>query len=195
MFVHTAFRPLSKEGFTPQEYIEGLLEHKGPVMMPAFSWKNPEETNVGMIPEIFRVKYATRRSQHPTHSVCGVRADEYLTGEDLTPCGPESPLARLARSDGYVLMAGVGFDCCTLIHHLEEITYPEVYLEGLRHRKLKRDYWKVEDALADRGQLITSSEGNAVFMMFSALDLFNLVFGMLSKDKHCLLSETRYRLM
>jgi aminoglycoside 3-N-acetyltransferase len=79
----------------------------------------------GRIPETFRQRPDAVRSLHPTHSVAaiGARAHELTAGHEhsLTPCGPDSPYGRLARSGGYILLLGVGHEVNTTFHLVEEI--------------------------------------------------------------------------
>ena len=66
------------------------------------------------------------------HSVAGlgVRAAEILAEHhlDYTPCSARSPFGKLAPADGWVLMLGIGMDCCTLVHHGEETVAVDTYL-------------------------------------------------------------------
>ena len=118
--------------------VRGLLEAIGPegtLLMPALTYASvsPEQPVfdvektpccVGAIPEHFRRRPGTRRSIHPTHSVCGIgpRA-AYLLGEhhlDKTPCGPHSPFQRLREVKGQIVMLGCGIGPNTSMHAMEE---------------------------------------------------------------------------
>ena len=78
---------------------------------------------VGLITELFRREYATH-SQHPSEPLLcggGPLAQE-LTAHplDITPCGEDSPLAKLLRRDGKILLLGAGYNSCTAFHVVEE---------------------------------------------------------------------------
>ena len=99
LVVHSAMARLSRQGFRAETMIEVFLDYmsSGTVVMPTMSWRNvtpqkpewdervtPSET--GVMTEIFRTRYALRRSIHPTHSVaaCGVAADELVAHHPST---------------------------------------------------------------------------------------------------------------
>ncbi|EDY82730.1 hypothetical protein VDG1235_2353 [Verrucomicrobiia bacterium DG1235] len=87
--------------------------------------------NVGLIPETFRREYATHRSLHPTHSVCacGPLAEELTGGHevDSTPCGVNSPFAKLPKVGAKLLMLGCGLRPNTSMHAIEEMAPPDYY--------------------------------------------------------------------
>lgn len=147
LLVHSS---LSAMGYVPggaETAIQGLLQVLGPggtLLMPALSYEivTPENpifdvrrtpSNVGAVPEFFRTRPGTRRSVHPTHSVCGVGPlAEALLGEhilDATPCGPHSPFRRLRDVGGQILMLGCGLEPNTSMHGIEELVEPP-YLFG-----------------------------------------------------------------
>lgn len=174
--VHAGFRGLSRAGLRCEAVIESLLDapQVGSLLMPAMSWRlctadNPlfDECTTpaitGALSETFRTRYATHRSLHPTHSVCGNGPDaaSLLGSHHLgtTPCGPLSPFAKLEEADGWILLLGTGFETCTTLHVVEE-AWPDLYFrppDGViytcrdrhgsahpvttrRHAPLKRDF-------------------------------------------------------
>jgi len=118
--------------------IDALLEALGPdglLAMPTHTWstvsaKQPvfhqqlSPSITGRITESFRLRPSAVRSLHPTHSVAAVGPDapEFCGGHELysTPCSRASPYGRLVARGGQVLMLGVGLDCLTLMHGIEE---------------------------------------------------------------------------
>jgi aminoglycoside 3-N-acetyltransferase len=145
VLIHSAFSSLGRRGLHPDRFNDALVEAmaEGTLLMPAMTWRNvtPEDNrfdaavtpgHTGILGESFRRRWATHRSVHPTHSVTGrgpLAAD--LLNEhwrDDTPVGVNSPFARLAERRGTVLLLGVGLECCTLIHHLEERHAVHLYL-------------------------------------------------------------------
>ena len=112
--------------------------------MPALSYEHVNESspvfdavvtpsNVGAIPEHFRIRSGTLRSLHPTHSVCGIgtRASELLADHqlDTTPVGAHSPFRKLRDIGGQLLMLGCGLGPNTSMHGIEELVEPP-YLFG-----------------------------------------------------------------
>jgi aminoglycoside 3-N-acetyltransferase len=148
ILVHSAFKSLGPVPGGIETVIQGLLEAvgtAGTLLLPALSWalRPPEcfnsastPTNVGAIPEFFRTRAGSRRSVHPTHSVCAVgpRTPELLAdhGLDGTPCGPHSPFHKLLETNGKIVMLGCGLRPNTSMHALEEYAAPP-YLFGLSY--------------------------------------------------------------
>lgn len=235
LLVHSSFRDMAREGYTPEQTIGYLTEHmkNGTLFLPTMSWRyvksaKPEfseletPSNTGILTEVFRTRFATRRSLHPTHSVAGLGAqvDELLNEHHLdeTPCGVRSPFGKLVSADGWVLMLGISFDCCTIIHHVEEVVAPDVYLKPAsetetyrctdrhgkthsvrlrRHLFLQRDYWQFQDELARDGLLRLGHVGNVVCRAFRARDLQVRAIRALTKRNDAVLAQTgqRYRWM
>ena len=146
LFVHSAFRALGAQGLRAESFIEGLLEYMstGTVVMPTMTWRvvtpaspwfDELETvsHVGVVAELFRTRYATHRSLHPTHSVAayGRHAAELTSAHHLgdTPCALVSPYGVARSMDAHILLLGIGLERCTAIHHAEEIAAIDVYLE------------------------------------------------------------------
>ena len=235
LFVHSAFRDLGREGLTPEGVIESLAAHAkgGTLLLPTMSWRyvkpdKPEfseletPSNVGVLTEVFRTKYASARSLHPTHSVAGLGADAAaMLGEhhlDDTPCAARSPFGKLVPADAWILMLGIGFDCCTLIHHGEEVVAPDIYLRPRaqaetyackdrhgkvhtvrlrRHFLLPRDYWQFQDLLERDRKIRIAWLGNAACRAFRARDLHERVIATLKARPDAILARPgqRYRMM
>jgi len=147
VLVHSSLSSLGRvEGGAPAviQCIRDALGPEGTLLMPCLSYAavnaasprfDPRSTpsNVGVIPEAFRLMPGVLRSMHPTHSVCamGPRAVSLLAGHDRdrTPCGPNSPYRLLAAAGGSILMLGCGLRPNTSMHGVEELVEPP-YLFG-----------------------------------------------------------------
>jgi len=147
LLVHASLRSLGPVPGGAETVVQGLLTALGPegtLLMPALSYAHvtPQRpvfdvrltlSNVGALPEYFRTRPGTRRSLHPTHSVCAIGrlAAEILArhGEDRTPCGPRSPFRLLPEYGGQILMLGCGLRPNTSLHGIEELSEPP-YLFG-----------------------------------------------------------------
>jgi len=235
LFVHSAFRDLGREGFSPDGVIEELVEHVrgGTLLLPTMSWRyvKPADprfseldtpSNVGVLTEVFRTRWAGARSLHPTHSVAGRGRDAAtMLGEhhlDDTPCPPRSPYGKLLPADAWILMLGIGFDCCTLIHHGEEVVAMDLYVRPKeqtetydctdrtgrvhrvrlrRHLFLPRDYWQFQDMLEQAGRLRLAYSGACVIRAFRARDLHERVLAVLGARPDAILAQPgqRYRRM
>jgi aminoglycoside 3-N-acetyltransferase len=139
ILVHSSLKSMGHVPGGPETVILGLLQalgREGTLLLPGLSFSTVNADNpvfdvrhtpscVGAIPEYFRTREGTRRSVHPTHSVCGVGplAEELLSRNhlDTTPCGPNSPFRLLRDAGGQVVMLGCGLSPNTSMHAVEEI--------------------------------------------------------------------------
>jgi aminoglycoside 3-N-acetyltransferase len=90
--------------------------------MPPFT---PEVTLVrglGRIPEVFRKFPRVHRSNHPilSFTAWGQHAEEIVEDHKLDESfGENSPIGKLYRMDGKILLIGVGYDNNSSLHHAE----------------------------------------------------------------------------
>ncbi len=133
LVVHSAIAPLSRRGLRAEAIIEVLIDYMrdGNLFMPTMTWRTvtPEQpywgeletpSHTGVLTEIFRTRYASGRSIHPTHSVAGLgpAAPLLLSRHhiDNTPVSANSPYGLMRDYEAYVLMIGVGLETATAIH-------------------------------------------------------------------------------
>lgn len=235
LLVHSAFRQFGLDGYDAGAMVAALAAamEKGTLLLPTMSWrfansKHPvfdeleTPSNAGVMTEIFRTRHASHRSLHPSHSVAGVGAEagEMLASHHLddTPCSARSPFGMLAGNRAWVALMGIGMDCCTLIHHVEEVVAIDRYLKPpaeatvytcrdrggrahtvkVRHHKfLPRDYWQFQDKLAERRLLSTFRAGNSMCVGFRAADMVRVVRETLEARPDAIIAADgqRYRLM
>ena len=112
------------------------LGEQGMVVIPCHTWGNIHEynntfdidmpSNLGVLPNLFRVRKGVYRSMHPTHSVCafGLGASEFVKGEigNDCYCGNNGCMEKLLQTGGKVLLMGVSLTSCTFFHLIEEQT-------------------------------------------------------------------------
>jgi aminoglycoside 3-N-acetyltransferase len=226
LFVHSAFRRLGAQGFRVDAFIDALLEYmqRGTLVMPTMTWRAVTAaqpvfdematiSHVGVVPERFRVAYATHRSLHPTHSVAAYgKLAAALTAEhhrDGTPCAITSPYGKARSEDAHVLLLGIGLERCTAIHHAEEIVAPEIYLvppeaaidfelrarDGavyrmrLRgHTKLNRDFPQFAAPLTARGLMRHGELAGTPWQAVAQKDLLDGVFAALERDLRAIIA-------
>jgi len=213
--VHSSFRSLGI--LDPEEFIRALLAvlgDYGTLLMPSLSYQqepptihntNTTPSGVGFLSEYFRKRAGTVRSQHPTHSVCGIgyKLHELLDTHryDSTPCGPHSPFNKLFYQRGKILMVGCGLKPNTSMHAIEEYVQPP-YLFGapteytitdaqghtfhktyLPHnfRGYVQRYDRVQDIVGDEG-LQTSVIGKAQVHLLNCEILFEKALVVLRKN-------------
>ncbi len=226
LFVHSAFRNLSSQGYRGESFIEGLLAYMsaGTLAMPAMSWRtctpaNPffdeleTPSHVGVLAELFRRRYAARRSLHPTHSVAafGRLVPDSLSSHHLddTPCSINSPYGKATREEAHILMLGIGLERVTAIHHAEEILAPEIYLQPpeaaeiyqcrsrdgetfmvrlRRHLRLNRDFPQFEQPLRAQRLLREGHLLGTRWMAVAQRDLLRVVFAALERNPHAIIA-------
>ncbi len=150
------------------------------------------------------------RSLHPTHSfLCRGRAAEWARGHEdsLTPCGPDSPLVRLARNGGQVLLAGCGLTSLTLVHAAEEAAGAPYVLQpnpmicwirkdgnwqetlpiGIHSWLTPRDYTKLEPRLIDAGVMEVKEMKGSRFHLIQAGPALDLLTEWITQDSSCVL--------
>lgn len=131
--VHASFKSLGPVDGGAAAIIEVLLEavgQEGTLMMPTHSapleiWKQSDTpSNCGYLTEYFRTYPGVKRSLHPTHacSAIGAKAEWLLAGHP-TQGGeaPGCPFHRLAEAGGFIMMVGIKYNACTLLHVSEEL--------------------------------------------------------------------------
>src|SRR5260370_40508915 len=121
LVVHSAIAPLSRRGLRAEAIIEALIDYMrdGNLFMPTMTWRTvtPEHphwdeletpSHTGVLTEIFRTRYASGRSIHPTHSVAGLGSGAPLLLSrhriDTTPVSAHSPYAVMRDDEAYAFM-------------------------------------------------------------------------------------------
>lgn len=136
--IHSAFRSIKGMFDSPHAFVEWVLRVRDgrQTLFPTFTGHpqsfrdtdfNPSVLDcwTGVIPKAaLEVLGPAQRTLHPSHSWVGTgpawRAETLEELEGSTPCGPQSPVHRLAQEGGRVLLLGVGLEALTLIHACEE---------------------------------------------------------------------------
>ncbi len=95
-----------------------VLGAQGTLVVPTFG-------RLGVIPDCVRDWPGAVRSVHPLAGVAAVGAGAAALCRDHWKArlahGPDTPYMRLVEADGYVCLAGVDLDRCTLLHTAEEL--------------------------------------------------------------------------
>ena len=214
LVVHSAIKGLSHQGYKADRIVESMLDYlrDGTLLMPTMTWRTvtPENpvfdelatpSHTGVLTEVFRTRYATHRSLHPTHSVAGVGpgAKALLHAHHLgnTPVPANSPYGLMRDYPAHILFIGVAFEMCTAIHHPEEVVAPDIYVKPMdeaepyelhardgriipfllrRHRRLDRDFNKFVEPLRAKGKLASGRIGDVPWICVAARDLLRDVF-------------------
>jgi len=136
LVVHASFRAFGPIEAGPPALIEVLHEVLGPsgtLVMPSMSGSRRTDPydlartptrDMGIVAETFWRMSGTLRSDHPTSSFAanGPLAREITAPQPLSPGhGLASPIGRVYRLGGSILLLGVGHDANTTIHLAESI--------------------------------------------------------------------------
>jgi aminoglycoside 3-N-acetyltransferase len=116
--------------------LRAAAEGRG-LWIPTFNYEFPRtrlfdvarsESQLGPLPERFRVSGAEWRTTIPIFSIAGIGdARSPAWGENTDPFGDDSIFARLAEDDGVVLYYGDTFHYNTLVHYAERVAGGPVY--------------------------------------------------------------------
>jgi aminoglycoside 3-N-acetyltransferase len=227
LVVHSAIAGLSRQGFRAEAICEALIDHLGDgnLFMPTMTWRtvtpdNPHWDEIatpsytGVLTEIFRTRYAVARSIHPTHSVAGwgPAAARLLSRHhlDATPVSVNSPYGLMRDYNAFVLMIGVGLECCTAVHHPEEVINADLYVRPSeqielyqcrdrngtmhpvrlrRHPRLDRDFPQFSRPLMEQGLLQTGSIRGCPYTIVALRDLLRHVFAALMENPRATLRQ------
>jgi aminoglycoside 3-N-acetyltransferase len=160
---------------------------------------------MGALTEHVRTRPGARRSLEPTHPVAVIGPGAAYLVEDHVnadgPCDAHSPLYRLTQVEGYVLLAGVDFRSCTLLHTAEELArVPFIDFETryrLRGRTrsgpyvmsiychsapLRANFPAIEPILLAQGRLTIGRVGNAECRLARARDILEVALQQLARD-------------
>ncbi len=110
--------------FTPRSiiYFDGsFTAHRKP---RPFDPARAEDVEVGEVPRKFLKRAGVLRSFHPTHSAAALgRLSENILSahrESDSPCGKNSPLARVLEHGGKFVFFGADLSATTFFHYLED---------------------------------------------------------------------------
>lgn len=228
LVVHSAIKALARQGFQAEAIIEALLDHMrdGHLFMPTMTWRTvtPEHpqwdematpSHTGVLSEIFRTRYATARSIHPTHSAAGWGPAATLLCSrhhiDDTPVSANSPYGLMRDYDTHVLMIGVGLETCTAIHLPEEQIELDLYVrpaetavvyscrdrQGTVHRVLARRHWRLardfnrfNAPLVARGELEQGMIEGCSYTIVALRDLLREVFAAMMENPRATLGAS-----
>jgi aminoglycoside 3-N-acetyltransferase len=147
-------------------------------------------TYTGAIPETFRKRPGTLRSDNPTHSVTAVgRYAEEITQDHINAFGAEdaegrpiwasrgafgkdSPWDKLYKLDAKYLLIGVGFYNCTLLHHVQIVFWEDYLKPNNPHAPWPiLDFHKMGDRLDESGIVKIGMIGNSFTRLIGSKDM------------------------
>ncbi|MEG0691692.1 MAG: AAC(3) family N-acetyltransferase [Oscillospiraceae bacterium] len=219
ILVHSSLKSVGEVENGADGVLDAFCEYlsSGLLVMPGHTWsyinaENPmfdlleSPTCVGVLTELFRKRKDVYRSLHPTHSLLayGHGAKQFVIGQEqfATPCAPDSCYGMLEKMDGKVVLVGVDFSRCTLVHCVEEVakitgrltdTQEQLSIKkedgeiiavpSYRHQNANSSYYvKLQPVLEDRNVLIKGKLGDADVLVCKMKDLFRICLELLKKN-------------
>jgi aminoglycoside 3-N-acetyltransferase len=181
-----------------------VLEPEGtlvvPTLVPALRGIRPRfdagrtPSEMGRLTETVRTWPGARRSDHPTHSVAALgRRAETITAEHGRAHGPRSPWGRqalgfdtpwdrLRRDNARILLVGVDFSRCTLLHHAQAL-YLDAH-EGITAQTPwpEFDFRAMGLALEAAGVVTRGTLGHAACLLARAGDVVGVALRLLEQQ-------------
>lgn len=225
VFIHSSLSSFGHVEGGAETVVRSLLEvigEEGTLVAPIFArffWEGPDQiwdrdnspSLMGAISEVVRTWEGVHRSRHAPHPIAAVGkcAVDIADRHNRSDFASDSPFARLLELDALVLLVGVTYNSCTLIHLLEERTevpYREwVELSGMvvedgngarksypflkRREGVKNDFLPLGERMEEEGVVRMQSIGQSQIRCFKARDLYEWGMRELQKDPLFLVSE------
>lgn len=209
LLFHSSLKAIGYVKNGPGEVIDAFRNVLGaegtlavPTIVPALRGIRPlfsvteSPSEMGILTETVRLMPEAVRSNHPTHSIAaiGKRAQE-LCRDHRAGSGPPTPWGanalgyhtpwdRLREWNAWILLVGVGFGNCTLLHHVQVR-----YLDALRGATW-RDEWpafdfaKMGDRLDQRGIVTHGTIGEAPALLARAGEIVRVALEELGSQEH-----------
>ena len=219
IIIHSA---LSKLGFAKgSSYINGVLEFLSQlvqqgktVLLPSFtfsfskrkqySYTDPSET--GVLADLARKELRFHRTANPMFSFVlnGPQKNLFLNTRSDSGYGEGTAVSKLCTKDLAVVMLGAHWDCCTIIHAMEEQNkvpyrtyvewnYPVDFGEGTKphsfttfvrdhHYKTQLRFDKIRDVLVQHQKLRQSTINNTTIEAANGKIIADLANQMILKD-------------
>ncbi len=136
VFLHSSLSSLGYVDGGADTVVRAFLEVlgvDGTLSAPIFRnyfWDGPDQvwdrdnspSLMGRISEAIRTWEGNRRSHHAPHPIAaiGKMADDLTDRHNITDFSFDSPFARLIELNAWIVLLGVDFNVCTMIHLIEE---------------------------------------------------------------------------
>ncbi len=227
VLMHSSLKSLGYVKGGANTVIDAIMEavgEDGLFMVPTFTFTNftpffdPQTTpsQMGLITETLRQRKESVRSWHPRHSVgvIGKNAKE-MVSEHLWSgsVGKGSPIDKLAKKSGYVLLLGVGYTANTTIHTAEVYAklpylytvkdspdFPEqaivktpsgemIKVHLAPYPTCSEGFWKLEPIMRDKEQIRYGKVGQANSQLMRAQDVIDTASSLLRENPTALLCD------
>lgn len=222
LFYHSSLKSLGRVDGGADAVIDAMLDvidPHGTLSAPAFTFSLKNKpfpvldirntpSKIGILAETLRLRPGVRRSHHLTHSVCalGARAAELTREHSVTPCGLESPFAKLLRWGAKIAFIGVDLNTNTCLHAVdEELAIPEIGFREIpdariidesgrespiptkvHDRRKEYDYNYADQPLINLGITRWTLIGNSIVRLVDGARMRDWAIAQLTRDHTCL---------
>ncbi len=192
-----------------------VLGTEGTLSAPIFRnyfWDGPDQvwdrdnspSLMGRISEAIRTWEGNYRSHHAPHPIAaiGKMAEDLTDRHNITDFSFDSPFARLIELNAWIVLLGVDFNVCTMIHLIEEraeVPYRRwINLSGTvidkgiptmmnyrffaRYPGIENDFIKFGKILEKEGLVRTVKIGNSIVKAVRSRDLYERAMSLLRQD-------------
>lgn len=204
-----------------QAFLE-ILGGDGTLAVPIFRsyfWGMPDQvwdrdnspSLMGKISETVRTWPGARRSHHAPHPVAavGLMAEDLTERYNKSDFAPDSPFARLLELNAWIMLVGVDYNSCTMIHLAEErlevpyrrwveltgtviedgVATSKTYSFLKRHPGVRNDFLPLGKRMEDAGLVQKETIGKSLIRCFRSQDLYDCVIRSLKEDPLYLISS------
>jgi len=199
-----------------------VLGEDGTLAVPIFRnyfWDGPDQvwdrenspSLMGQISETVRNWEGSRKSYHAPHpiAVIGRYAEDITERHNLTDFSIDSPFYRLLELDAWIVLIGVDYNRCTMIHIIEEraevpyrrwinLTGTVIY-NGISQRKtypffarqpnVNYDFMPLGLRMESEGLVKTTTVGKSFIRAFRSRDMYDYTMRLIRQDPLFLVSK------
>jgi aminoglycoside 3-N-acetyltransferase len=228
VFVHSSLRSFGYVEGGAETVVKAFLEvlgTEGTLAVPIFRnyfWDGPDQvwdrnnspSFMGIISETVRTWEGNRRSYHAPHPVAAVGrfAEDLTDRHNLTDFSFDSPFSRLLELDAWIMLLGVDYNRCTIVHLIEEraeipyrhwvdltgtvinngISQRMTYPFQARFAGVGNDFNPFGKRLESEGRVNIGNIGKSVVRLFRSRDLYECGMRYIRQDPLFLVSaETK----
>jgi len=217
VFFHSSLKSIGRVEGGADAVIDAFLEtlgHSGTLVLPSntsYAWDKMSREEIekawdiqttptftGLIPETFRKRAGTIRSDNPTHPVTAVgRYALEITKDHKRAHGGEwaanrpkwasqgafgenSPWDKLYTLDAKYMLIGVDFNSCTMLHHVQVVLLEKYLRKTNSHAPWPAfDFRQIGRRLEDLGIVKIGKIGDAVTKLMSCRSLVDTALSVL----------------
>ena len=228
VFAHTSLKSFGHVRGGAKTVVRAALDvlgKNGTWVVPTFSnyfWDDPDQvwdrentpSKMGIITETVRTWPHARRSRHAPHpiSAIGNYAEDLTDRDNLTDFAFDSPFRRLIELNAWIVLVGVKFNICTLLHVVEElaeipyrhwvdltgtviergVATKKTYPFFMRYPGVSNDFTACGRELEKQGMVAQVTVGGSTIRAVRARNLYEYALGQVRRDPMFLISpETR----